>query len=100
MTQRTVLQENVLLLKVMFYTYILQNTLTGRYYTGSTSDLEERLLQHNAGQTKSTKHGAPNWKIVYQETFQTRSEAIKREYQIKRKKSRKYIELLIQQGSD
>jgi predicted GIY-YIG superfamily endonuclease len=36
-----------------------------------------------------------DWKLVYTEIFQTKSEAAKRELAIKKKKSRKYIEWLI-----
>ena len=71
-----------------FYTYILKNTVTEKYYTGSTQDLEKRLERHNNGYVKSTKSGAPNWKIVHFETFLSRSEAQSREVQIKKKKSR------------
>ena len=78
-----------------FFTYILKNKLTNKYYTGSTENLEKRLERHNAGYVKSTKSGAPNWKIVYYETFENRSEAQTREMAIKAKKSRKYIEYLV-----
>ncbi|MGB0863247.1 MAG: GIY-YIG nuclease family protein [Saprospiraceae bacterium] len=78
-----------------FYTYILKNNLTNKYYTGSTENLEKRLERHNSGYVKSTKSGAPNWKIVYYEVYETRSEAQFREMAIKAKKSRKYIEFLI-----
>ena len=78
----------------MYFTYILFSESKNKYYTGSTSDLMKRLLKHNSGHSRSTKAGIP-WKIVYFEEYQTKSEAIKREYEIKRMKSRKYIESLI-----
>ncbi len=80
------------------YVYILHSTSRDRYYIGSTSDIEERLKRHNAGATPSTKGGRP-WKIVYREEFPTRSEALKRENQIKRQKSRQYIEQLLGSSS-
>jgi putative endonuclease len=49
------------------------------------------------GWSRSTKAGIP-WKLVYHEVFQTKSEAMKRECEIKRKKSRKYLEKLIAEG--
>ena len=79
---------------MLFYTYILYSESRNRYYIGSTVDLRVRILQHNSGTTKSTKSGIP-WKIVYIETFDTYSLAAARESQIKKKKSRKYIEWLI-----
>ncbi|AFN74590.1 hypothetical protein MROS_1353 [Melioribacter roseus P3M-2] len=53
-----------------------------------------RLERHNSGNSRSTKHGIP-WEIVYFEVYPMKSEAMKREYEIKRRKSRKYIEELI-----
>ncbi len=76
------------------FVYILQSEKTLGYYVGSSFDPEKRLIQHNSAKSKSTKHGIP-WKLVYTEKFDTKSEAVKREYEIKRKKSRKYIEYLI-----
>jgi len=35
------------------------------------------------------------WKLIFNEEYSTKSEALKREREIKRKKSRKYIEKLI-----
>jgi putative endonuclease len=62
---------------------------------GSTSDeLIERLRRHNSHQSGFT--GKINdWKIVYSENFSNKSDAIKREKEIKNKKSRRYIENLI-----
>jgi putative endonuclease len=78
-----------------YYTYIIKSQKTGKYYVGSSEDAEKRLQQHNWSRTPSTKHGIP-WKLVYKEEFGTRPDAVKREYEIKKKKSRKYIEYLIE----
>lgn len=80
------------------YTYILYSKSSDKYYTGSSKDLENRLQRHNAGATKSTKRGRP-WEIVYFEEYDSKSEAMKRESYIKRMKSRKYIEGLIEKFS-
>jgi len=78
----------------MFYLYILQSEKNGRFYIGSCEDVKARLARHNAGATTSTKSARP-WKVVYYEEFETRSEAMKREHEVKSKKSRRYIEVLI-----
>lgn len=78
----------------MFYTYILQSEKNGRYYVGSCNDVNERLKRHNNGSVLSTKGYLP-WKVIYTETYQTLSEARKREYQIKSWKKRSAIESLI-----
>ena len=77
----------------MYYTYILKSKITERYYISHTSDLEQRLRLHNEGNSAS-KAFIP-WEEVYYEEYETKSEAMKREYYIKKMKSRKYINELI-----
>ena len=64
------------------------------YYVGQTSDLEERLLRQNSGRERYTKSRVP-WKLVYAEEYPTRMMALQRESEIKKKKSRIYVETLI-----
>ena len=78
----------------MYCTYIIQSQKNGKYYTGSCQDINIRIERHNSGATPSTKSGRP-WKLVYSESYQNNSDALKREREIKSKKSRKYIEFLI-----
>jgi len=66
----------------MFYVYILRSDFDGRYYIGHTEDLQSRLVRHNGGFVKSTKHRVP-WRVVRTEAYVTRSEAYLREMQIK-----------------
>ena len=55
-------------------------------YTGWTNQLEKRIEAHNAGKgAKYTKARRPV-ELVYFETFEHKSEALKREYQIKQLK--------------
>ena len=77
----------------MNYTYILK-CKDDSLYTGWTNDLKKRITSHNAGQgAKYTKARRPV-ELVYYEEFQTREEAMKREYAIKQL-SRKEKEALI-----
>jgi putative endonuclease len=78
----------------MFFTYILFSEKLKKYYIGSTNNIENRILRHNGGTEKFTSTGIP-WQLKYFETFSTLAEARKRELEIKKKKSRKYIEWLI-----
>lgn len=67
----------------MYWVYILLCS-DGSFYTGSTNDVEKRLKAHFAGKgAKYTKSHKPV-KLVYQESFDTKSEALKREANIKR----------------
>jgi putative endonuclease len=83
----------------MKYTvYILYSQSKDRYYTGNTKNPDERLLEHNNGATLSTKSGIP-WTMVYREECVDKAAAIRREHEIKKMKSRKYIERLISGNS-
>jgi putative endonuclease len=78
----------------MFKVYIIYSGDLDRYYVGSSGNMEDRMFRHNNSGSKSTK-GASDWVLVYVEDFETRSDAVQRELEIKRKKSLKYIERLI-----
>jgi len=90
---------SLFLFLIMYFVNILFSTKTNKYYIGSTDSPEARLKHHNAGATPSTKSGAPFWEIKYLEKVADRSIALKRERDIKKKKSRKYIEWLISSTS-
>ncbi len=70
------------------FVYILlteRNTL----YCGYTDNVEKRFKSHIEGKgAKYTKANKP-LKIVWQKEFETKSEALKEEYRIKHKLSRK-----------
>ena len=69
-----------------YYTYILKcddNT----QYIGHTNNLENRLRAHFAGRVLYTRNKQP--KLVYFELFETRSQAYRREMQLKNGKTRK-----------
>jgi putative endonuclease len=80
-----------------YFVYILFSRKIDRYYIGSTAHLDDRILRHNQGRSKATKSGAPLWTLVFSECFSSRSEAAKREFFLKRMKSRSFIENLISQ---
>jgi putative endonuclease len=77
-----------------YYVYILQSDLDGTFYVGSTRDLDARLARHNQGGSRYTKSKKP-WKVIYSEEFADKSNALVRERQIKSRKSREYIEMLL-----
>ena len=77
----------------MNYTYIVKCN-DGTFYTGWTNDLTRRMEAHNQGRgAKYTKARRPVT-LIYYEAFETKEEAMKREYAIKRP-SRKEKEELI-----
>ena len=77
-----------------FYVYILYSPDLNQYYIGHTENLKDRIFRHANSGSKSTKK-ADDWILVYSEEFFLRKEAMHRELEIKKKKSRKYIECLI-----
>ena len=78
----------------MFVTYILESEKDGKYYIGSTGNINERIIRHNKGYSRYTKGKGP-FKLIYEERYGTLSEAKKREYYLKSLKSRTAIEKLI-----
>ena len=84
-----------------YWTYILQN-LEGRFYVGSTSDLAQRVADHNDPTRERNKYTAKHgpWELVWSEGHPSRSAAMMRETQIKSMKSADWIraELLGEQS--
>lgn len=69
--------------KPVHYVYMLRCG-DGSFYTGWTTDLEARVKTHNAGEgAKYTRSRLPV-ELVYFETFDNKSDALKREAAIKR----------------
>ncbi len=73
------------------WVYILYSEAIDKYYVGQTEDVDKRLLVHR----ERKNLGAWDWELKYKEEFINRSQAVKREMEIKRKKRRSYIEWLI-----
>jgi putative endonuclease len=82
----------------MFYTYILQSQKDGSFYIGYTQDLMQRLEKHNTGKTGYTATKQP-WSLVYQEGFDTKTDAMKREKFLKAQKNRDFYVKLIASAS-
>lgn len=78
----------------MFIVYIIKSKNFCRYYIGHTNDLKQRLIRHNSGKVKSTKFYRP-WEIIYTERKENKSEAIRREMQIKSYKKGEAFKKLI-----
>jgi len=80
-----------------FYVYILQSLKDGSYYIGSINNLEDRIERHNQGRSQYTRAKRP-WKLVYSEERPDRSSAVRRENQIKNRKSKDFIETLVKRS--
>ena len=78
----------------MHYIYILYSEVLDRYYIGATKDISKRVEKHLQSKKGFTSR-AKDWELKYSEVFDEKSEALKRERQIKSWKSRKLIEELM-----
>ncbi|MBY0435436.1 MAG: GIY-YIG nuclease family protein [Cyclobacteriaceae bacterium] len=74
-----------------FTVYILFSKKTQKYYTGQTQDLENRLHEHNTGETSSLKSGMP-WRLVWSQECASRSEAMKLENKIKKRGAKRFLD--------
>mgnify|MGYP006448552633 FL=1 len=83
----------------MHYIYIIYSKKTDRYYTGHSKNVNNRLVKHNKRHSAATKAGVP-WQLKKKIVFPTKPEAIKAENWIKRMKSRRIIEQIIQDKID
>ncbi len=75
----------------MFTVYVLLSESHQTRYVGSCLNVEIRLKEHNAGTSRYTSGRRP-WKIIYTETFQSRTEARKRENFLKSGQGRKWMD--------
>ena len=69
----------------MFYVYILR-TSKNTLYVGQTNDLEKRMKEHAEKKGKGSKYmrSFKSFELVYKEIYKTRSEALKREIELKK----------------
>jgi len=79
----------------MFTVYVLYSIKFDQIYIGFTSDLHNRFLSHNELATKGHTIKYRPWVIAYTEEYQTKTEAMKRENQLKTGTGRKFIWNLI-----
>ena len=78
----------------MFYAYVLKSVNHNYYYKGHCQDLDKRLEQHNSGMTFSTRPYRP-FKIVYFESFDFETDAIRREKYFKSAAGRRFLKKVL-----
>ena len=82
---------------VMFCVYAIFNPKHKKLYIGQTKDLGDRLKLHQEGVFKNsyTSRFDGEWKVIHEESFNTRQEALIREKQLKSYRGREFIKLKI-----
>jgi putative endonuclease len=68
----------------------------GSLYTGWTNNIEKRLSDHKAGKGSKCVRGRLPVTLVHLEEFATKEEAMKREYEIKKKMTKLEKEKLVE----
>ena len=79
--------------KEIYYIYILR-CRDGSLYTGWTNDMAKRIEAHNKGQGAKYTKGRGPMELIYHEEYSNKSEALKREYAIKRFSKAQKLELI------
>ena len=79
----------------LYYVYVIKSK-EGFIYKGMTDNLERRLVEHN-NKTLSfwTKRGT-DWKLIYKEEFDNKTEALKREKWLKMGVGRDYLKKILE----
>lgn len=65
-----------------YFVYFLRSEKDQKFYIGCTENLEQRIVEHNAGKNKSTMHRRP-LKLVYFEKYDDKHHAFQREFFLK-----------------
>ncbi len=81
----------------MNYTYILKCS-DGSFYTGWTTDIERRLKEHNSGKGARYTRARLPVELVHFEVYETKSDAMKRECEIKGMSRRLKMEFILRSG--
>jgi putative endonuclease len=73
-----------------YYIYVLLSEKDNQFYTGYTSDLNNRLMLHNNGKVESTKNRRP-LKLIYWEGCLNQQDATRREKYLKSGNGKIYL---------
>jgi putative endonuclease len=76
-----------------YWVYIIESLQDHSFYIGYSENLENRLKQHNNGESIYTSRKIP-WKLVYYEEFESKSSAIKRERFLKKQRNSNFYRSL------
>jgi putative endonuclease len=79
----------------MFYVYILSNK-EGVLYTGFTSNLKKRFVEHNNGKSFFTKSRGP-WKLIFYEAYLNKYDALRREKYLKSSKGKTTVQTMLKE---
>jgi len=79
---------------MIYYVYVIRSDERFQY-TGLTEDLEKRLIDHNEKKLSFWTKRGTNWKLIYKEEFESKTEALQRERWLKTGVGREYLEKIM-----
>ncbi|MBC7867137.1 MAG: GIY-YIG nuclease family protein [Gloeobacteraceae cyanobacterium ES-bin-316] len=79
----------------MFTVYVLYSQNYNKIYIGFTSDIGQRMLSHNELGKKGFTVKFRPWKLIYQEDYLLKADAMKREKELKTEQGRNFVWSLI-----
>lgn len=79
----------------MFYVYVLKSRKKiDQLYVGYSVNLRNRVAEHNAGKSSSTRPYLP-WELIFYEAYKSMKDARKREMYLKTTKGRKTLRIML-----
>ncbi len=81
---------------MLWYVYALYNRSNHKIYIGQTGDLKRRIEEHNQKVGNHFTARVPgHWEVIYKEQLETKTEALRREKQLKSYRGRLFIKSYI-----
>lgn len=75
----------------MFYVYLLENQDDKSWYTGFSSNLKQRVKDHNNGKGSRYTKSKISWKLIYYEAYVEKSDALGRERFLKSGSGKRFL---------
>jgi putative endonuclease len=75
----------------MYYVYVIQNLLSYDLYIGFTTNVKQRVFDHNSGKGARTTRRKGKWRLIYLEGYLTKNDAVSREKFLKGGSGLKYL---------
>ncbi|MCW8822668.1 MAG: GIY-YIG nuclease family protein [Ignavibacteriaceae bacterium] len=77
-----------------YFVYVVESD-EGFRYKGMTDNLERRLVEHNDKLLSFWTKRGTNWKSIYKEEFESKTDALKRERWLKSGVGREYLKKVL-----
>jgi len=74
----------------MGYVYVIQHSIAKQIYIGFTTNLKQRVADHNRNKTRATQRRSGRWLLIYTEVYRNKEDAMEREKRLKHYGSAKH----------